>query len=929
MSVTEALKALGTWSLRLRPDTPQEIIAGFQYLGHVTVHLGRVDPKVVGDGLLASSRYTGVLRGLASEDEGHTLSGCGMAFWLGDEDGKGDVYETAKVYTAASFTSVITDLLPASGAVTAGTLHPIAGTYTGTHLYQDPRTAIGYVCDTMSADWRVNGDATLDAGPEEDLFVTDPEAAVVRRGSGVDMNLRAFSGSAGVTVDVEDFSTRVVLLAENEGDAVATGSADIDPGLNVYKDIHGNPVVLTRLASESQTSSGNADIRAQLQLNRFTGTRDALTLSTSDYDIKGTAAVGDYVWAHDPDVGLFNEDNEVVFRGTRIYPVKLRVTELTWPVVEGSTVAYRNGNGDWVDLTPYVEFETDATTITVGGFSRSLTGAGTESPSTRPKPDTSVPDVVTWVTPFRMSTYQSEVTGEARGEAILTWDRPLNVDGSTIVDGDHYEIRYRKATTPLYPITWDQLEALGLTWDQLEATGATWDEPVQYPQTEWQFANVAFDFETCRLQELVPAMAYEAQIRAVDGATPPNAGAWSAVTEWQTTNDDIPPSTPAAPAVAANPMAVQVTHSLGISSGGTFNLERDLHHLEIHGGNDHFFVPDENTLLGKAIANYGMMVAQTPMVVTFPIDRVTPVYFKAIAVDNAGNKSNPSPGAIQTAELISSQYISDLTASKITSGTITSNVLVSGRVATMPTGSFPGVEMTSAGLKGWNTTGQAPLHWNSSTGALHVNGSGGIDIQDGRMVVRNAAGQIIVEIGECADGRHGVQVYKDNGTRVARIGELASSVDEGIELLNDVGALVRLSNVVFGISSDYNVSVGTVSSTGAWVDLSGQPNSPTCQATIGSTGKAMVILSGSVISSSGLYVGMSVRVDGPGGYVSTPSTLVALAAAGPAGAVLHAGSRAFLFDGLPAGTCTFTAKYFATAGTTGQAGERAIAVLPY
>jgi hypothetical protein len=50
---------------------------------------------------------------------------------------------------------------------------------------------------------------------------------------------------------------------------------------------------------------------------------------------------------------------------------------------------------------------------------------------------------------------------------------------------------------------------------------------------------------------------------------------------------------------------VQVTHQLGKSSGGTFNLESDLDHLEIHVSYEPGFTPDTTTLKGKAVANAG------------------------------------------------------------------------------------------------------------------------------------------------------------------------------------------------------------------------------------------------------------------------------------------------------------------------------------
>jgi hypothetical protein len=292
VAVTEVLKALGSWEISLLPSVPRDVLDAVQYFGHVAIIPGRLDPAQYGDNLLDVARYVGVVRTRTTGDDGRTnapgdnlsVGGVGMAFWLGDEDGKGDVFENAVEPASASFATAINMLLPASGAVTAGTIHSVSGTYTGRHQYETPRTAIGYVCDTMSSEsvpvsWRVNGDGTLDAGPDSDLFVTNPTCVILTKGAGEDMALRALPGSMDVTRDMEDYSTRVVLLAEGEGASIATGAADISPATG-FKDIHGNALKLTRLVSESDTSSTNAEIRAALQLSRFTSTRNALTLST-------------------------------------------------------------------------------------------------------------------------------------------------------------------------------------------------------------------------------------------------------------------------------------------------------------------------------------------------------------------------------------------------------------------------------------------------------------------------------------------------------------------------------------------------------------------------------------------------------------------------------------------------------------------------
>lgn len=734
MAITDALRALGAWSIQLNANTPRELLSALKYLGHIVVLPGRVQPELVGDGLLTSATYTGVLRGIALGDTDHDLSGCGMAFWLGDEDGKGSVYESPVTITSELPVDAVRALLPASGAVTEGTFHPVAGAYSGVHQWETPRSAIDYVATTVNAEWRVNGNATLDFGTEDDLFVTTPKCLIVRRGAeGTDYDLRALAGAMSTASDVDDFTTRVVLLAQGTEAATLTAVADIAPGLNPYKDLHGNPVEFTRMVSESTTDATNAPARAQLQLNRFSGTRDMLTLNSDSYVIAGSAVAGDYVWVFDPDIGLFDTDNEVVFRGVPLYPAKLRLTEVTWSVKPGYMVAYRDPDGVWFDLTDYVIFETGQSTLKVGGYSRSLVSSG-EVVGTRPNQDTSRPGVTSWVEPFLLSVYQSPGTGAARGAAVLEWIRPLNMDGSIILDGSHYEIRYRTSATAVYPITWDDITDQYPSSDDIEDAGATWDDMIIYPVGEWQHATTGFDQLQFRLIELMPATPYEVQIRAVDTATPPNVADWSASAAFQTTRDDVAPATPAPPEIAASILSVQMVHRLGVASGGEFNLDRDLHHLELHGGSEPLFTPTDDTLLGKVLANWGMITGQIPVVSTFPVDDLSPVYFKVVAVDESGNKSASSTAVVATAELVDDAHIDSLTVSKVTAGTIFADWILAAAIKTANSGSR--VENDYNGIRLYNDAEEVTVRLDATDGDATFTGTIQSGLGDQKVVMR-------------------------------------------------------------------------------------------------------------------------------------------------------------------------------------------------
>ncbi|MFC7591608.1 hypothetical protein ACFQYP_53850 [Nonomuraea antimicrobica] len=75
----------------------------------------------------------------------------------------------------------------------------------------------------------MNGQAGLDAGPATSLYNATPDTVIVKRRSnrhtdGDDLTMHGLRGDMGVASDIMDWTTRVVLLAKGEGDAIATAS---------------------------------------------------------------------------------------------------------------------------------------------------------------------------------------------------------------------------------------------------------------------------------------------------------------------------------------------------------------------------------------------------------------------------------------------------------------------------------------------------------------------------------------------------------------------------------------------------------------------------------------------------------------------------------------------------------------------------------
>lgn len=761
MSVTQVKQSVGSWNVRLRGNIPKQVILALEPFGHVAIIPGSVSVAEYGDNLLTAARYVGVYRTKSSASDAITISGVGLESWLGDENSAGDVFEAALELNAVGFGTAIAAALPPNGAITAGTIFSVGpALYSGRHQWVTSRQILDYITSLYGAEWRVNSNGTLDAGTVAQLYATTPRAILVTKNDSSDLRYRALPGDATMALESAAYATRVVVLGEGEGDTIQVGTADAP--LVTYKDLHGNDVVITRVVSESFTQPTNVDARAQLILNEFGQPQaPSVNLSTTTYDIKGNVVVGDYIYVYDPAKGFEDTANEETWNGEIINPVKLRVVELSWPIRRGWTVAFRNGAGVWTDLSPYVQYEGGETSVVVGSLPRSLTGGGvTEDIGSRPQPDTSIPDSPAFLS-WSFGAYQGTDLSTTKAAVRVTWSTPLNTDGSTIVDGAYYDIRFRVSEVLGYKVRWGQVASL--RWGQV--AGNRWGAPISQAisgDPEWVYMQIGWGTNEATIMELTPGVTYEFQIRAVDSSNPPHFGDFSA-SEFQTTTGDLfAPSTPAAPTVAGNLLSVQVTHTMGKASGGTFNLEPDLVRLTVHVGGSSSFMPSDDNKVGELTANIGMMMAGIPAIGTFTIRPTETVHVKVVAVDRTGNKSSPSPSATVTATLVDDSHVSSLSVSKLTAGTITANSILAG--------------------------------------LIEVGTGGTVSVTEGSFNVKDALGRIIIQMGLLPDGKYGLRVNDASGNAQIRAGELVSG-GYGLEAVDETGALVSLSTLAFGVEA--------------------------------------------------------------------------------------------------------------------------------
>lgn len=230
--------------------------------------------------------------------------------------------------------------------------------------------------------------------------------------------------------------------------------------------------------------------------------------------------------------------------------------------------------------------------------------------------------------------------GTSRGYILATWNKPTqNTDNSAITDGSHH-VAY------------------------LSRQGQTGDNTVWVP----------WDTESALWEELTPGETVDVFVESYDLSG--NVSAPTAVVSGVVAPDTIAPGKPAPPSVAGNPLEIQVTHTLGLDSGGEWNLPLDMAEFEVYVDTSTGFTPDKDPVsggynyVGSLPVTAGHITSQIPAIGSFQVVTTATRYVRVVAVDLAGNESDPSDEVTVTAELISNAHISNLSATKLVAGTI-------------------------------------------------------------------------------------------------------------------------------------------------------------------------------------------------------------------------------------------------------------------
>lgn len=370
MSVTERVMAAGDWSITLSSETPRKLLEainveaiGFSALVILPAHL---DVRAHADAdLLALARYTGIYR----RQEGLTLSGAGLPTLMGDEDGKGDVFESPRTTADGYLTQWVPVLRPLSLA--AGTVTSPGGSYTKSFYLVTAKEAFETLNATFGVEWRITPDLKLHVGTPAALYGTTPKIIVLADAGegGRDIFLTGVAATAGLSVDLEDYASKIIVPYDAETE-VAVAEVSAHP---YRRPTDGGPALIDKVISAGTDDATDPQTQADAALETAGLPRREVTVQDTHYDLGLIAPVGSYVWLYAPPM-IMDTASPVRFRGRACYPQMIRVMGMTWPVTIGSGVYLRSttstGEVIWQDLTKYVEWETGDVRLEVGALPR-------------------------------------------------------------------------------------------------------------------------------------------------------------------------------------------------------------------------------------------------------------------------------------------------------------------------------------------------------------------------------------------------------------------------------------------------------------------------------------------------------------------------------------------------------------------------------
>lgn len=368
--INEHLMRPGTGAVRFKSDAPvsftSKVLGWVQGVGcHVVVLPTPTNIESMSDAdILGTAIYTGRVTRRPSR---LSLEFEGVSSWL-------DTVNTSAMERSAGTPSQWMTTLLTNG-LSAGSLAGSNVTRRFEKYGQTRRGALDVWATLAGVEYEVRPDFTVDTGTPTNLFQFPPRVVLTGDSEGPDGALVGLRGSLlDQEVDASAVGTRVVVLGRSgalEGSATQT--------VDLLTPTGGTPNLVSVVSAPSEDGANtNALAAATLALRSVS--IDVAVNSNTEL-VRRVLRPGDYVYLHNIASGLVGT-HEIEYRGATITALRVRCTALSWPVEEGYGVAIRSNDGEWVDATPLIEWESSGAFATVGDRGVSAARAGRLSPET-------------------------------------------------------------------------------------------------------------------------------------------------------------------------------------------------------------------------------------------------------------------------------------------------------------------------------------------------------------------------------------------------------------------------------------------------------------------------------------------------------------------------------------------------------------------
>lgn len=373
MIVTETLQSTGRFTLGLRDDTPATVWRDIQEaIESYDASTDRRDTVLDGQVFVFPTRTncptptTAIYAGQLLNVEDHlSFSGQHLAAYMARQNGIGRHVPAPIQFGTQTLSTLLVQVLPTNG-ITTGTITS-TGLPSATAEWkvgQSLREFIDEFCSTIGAEWRVNPDGTLDAGPAATLFDADQVVVMPNPGS-ASGHPRGIAGSpTSQRIYAQDTADHVLAAGSGLGDqmAVATATATAARGYG-FDGTRGEfwavvDAAGSDLAAVTAAAAGSINLRA--------APRDSFGIAVDDATCRQFVAPGDVILVWAPRRGI-DGGGHVAIDGQNARPIRARVTSMTWsrPPTWGVWLRRHSGTVRWVDLTAWIAPADQQTTLSV------------------------------------------------------------------------------------------------------------------------------------------------------------------------------------------------------------------------------------------------------------------------------------------------------------------------------------------------------------------------------------------------------------------------------------------------------------------------------------------------------------------------------------------------------------------------------------